>query len=256
LKEVGKDDFFDLLPWLVARLALRYRALKENMKIDELSPNKKNPRKMSKDKKALLKKSMEDLGDVSCIGYNRRTKTLWGGHQRRDILKGSSVKIVNKYDPPQADGTTADGFVVSKSGQKFAFREVDWDQKTEDRALVAANKITGEWDTDYLKVFAKDSDINWADAGFTPEDFKQYDLDVSDSGVDNDAEYVKNTPETTEQIPTDRPSAAKSFDEVEEKTEVVGKRFVIIIDCPDQETKDRIKEVILPELATAGCKVF
>jgi hypothetical protein len=52
------------------------------MQVKDLKPAGYNPRKISKEKLAALKKSLEEFGDLSGIVYNSRTRTLIGGHQR------------------------------------------------------------------------------------------------------------------------------------------------------------------------------
>ena len=71
------------------------------MKIDELKVNKKNPRKITAKQKEALKKSIEEFGDLGGLIFNKQTNSLVGGHQRRDALKGATIKIINKYELQQ-----------------------------------------------------------------------------------------------------------------------------------------------------------
>lgn len=56
------------------------------MKIAELVPNKKNPRRISDEALAGLKKSVARYGLVKPIVWNKRTKQIVGGHQRVRVL--------------------------------------------------------------------------------------------------------------------------------------------------------------------------
>lgn len=59
------------------------------MQVKDLKPAGYNPRKISKEKLAALKKSLEEFGDLSGIVFNIRTQTLIGGHQRTKNLDPS-----------------------------------------------------------------------------------------------------------------------------------------------------------------------
>jgi hypothetical protein len=118
------------------------------MQVKDLKPAGYNPRKISKEKLAALKKSLEEFGDLSGIVYNTRTQTLIGGHQRIKNLD-PAWKIVTK---PQTDptGTTAAGYIETPHG-RLTYREVDWPEIKEKQANIAANKHGGEFDDELLK---------------------------------------------------------------------------------------------------------
>jgi len=118
------------------------------MKVKDLKPAGYNPRKISPEKLAALKKSLEEFGDLSGIIYNTRTQTVIGGHQRIKNMD-PSWKIIKK---PQTDktGTTAAGYVETPHG-RLTYREVDWPEEKEKMANIAANKHGGEFDDDLLK---------------------------------------------------------------------------------------------------------
>lgn len=236
------------------------------MKVEELTPNKRNPRRISASVKAALRQSLAEYGDLSGIVWNETTKNLVGGHQRRDILKGATIEIITKYDHPTSTGTVAEGYVI-KDGERYAYRAVRWDEAKEAEALIAANKIQGSWDADILKVMIKDiPTMNLKKTGFTELEFNSMGIDLQiPNDVMNqegevtavrgdeeltDEEYVAQTEETTEQIPTE------SFSNVNESTKIENKRYVIIIDCPNQDVKESLKEKLQPELTQAGCKIF
>ena len=112
----------------------------------KLSPY--NPRKITDKKLEMLKKSMQEFGDLSGIVFNVRTKRVVGGHQRIKHLD-PAWKIIKK---PHIDkvGTVAIG-TINAFGSDWAYREVDWPEKKEMLANIAANKHGGEFDLPILK---------------------------------------------------------------------------------------------------------
>jgi hypothetical protein len=114
-------------------------------KLSQLRANPKNPRKITDEKKEMLRKSLDEFGDMSGIVNNVRSQQLVGGHQRTDVLPpDADIIITQKYDPPTRTGTVAEGHVLI-AGEKFKYREVDWDEVKELAANLAANKHAGEW---------------------------------------------------------------------------------------------------------------
>ena len=71
-------------------------------KIAELVPSKYNPRRMSKEARAALEKSLATYGLVEPIVWNRRTKRVVGGHQRLKALQkaGAASTDVSVVDLP------------------------------------------------------------------------------------------------------------------------------------------------------------
>jgi ParB-like chromosome segregation protein Spo0J len=112
--------------------------------------NPGNPRVISDEQLEMLKDSLERFGDLSGLILNRRTENLIGGHQRVKLLGEAPVTITKTYKKPTKRGTVAEGFVVH-DGERFTYRIVDWDEATEQAAMVAANKHGGEWDNYKLK---------------------------------------------------------------------------------------------------------
>ena len=118
------------------------------MKVKNLKPAPYNPRKISDKKLEMLGKSMTEFGDLSGIVYNRRTNRLVGGNQRYKHLDPSWT--IEKSSHKDDVGTVAVGHVEGPHG-RWAYREVDWDEKRELAANIAANKHGGEWDMPLLK---------------------------------------------------------------------------------------------------------
>ncbi len=116
------------------------------MNVKQLTANPENPRTISKQKLAMLKKSLTEFGDLSGIVFNRRTKRLVGGHQRiTQINKETPVFVEKKYSKPSKTGTVAEGHILIFD-ERHPYREVDWDEIKEKAANIAANKGAGEWD--------------------------------------------------------------------------------------------------------------
>ena len=111
--------------------------------------NPDNPRTITEEQLAALLESMEKFGDLSGLIFNRKTGRTVGGHQRVKLLN-APISVVKKYSKPTKTGTVAEGFVTLK-GERFVYREVDWDEVTERAAMVAANKHGGDWDDFKLK---------------------------------------------------------------------------------------------------------
>ena len=223
------------------------------MKLQDLRPNKHNPRKISAKQKDALKKSLHEFGDLGSVVFNEQTGNLVGGHQRKEALAGATIKVLNKYDPPTRTGTVADG-VIMIDGENFSYRAVRWDAEREIAALLSANKNQGSWDKDLLKMTFHDfPKLNLTLTGFEMPELKIMGIDLTPQ---TDEQYVASTPETTEQIPTANPNENVNFGSTNEETKVVGKRFVIIVDCPNQETKDILRDKLKPEIEASGSKIF
>jgi hypothetical protein len=125
-------------------------------KVKDLKANPKNPRTVTEERLALLKRTVAEFGDISGIIFNKKTKHLVGGHRRIEIIpKDSPVQIVKQYKKPTKTGTVAEGY-VEINGERFSYREVVWDEVKEKAATIAANKAIGEWDTEKLSEWMKD----------------------------------------------------------------------------------------------------
>ena len=237
------------------------------MKISDLKPNARNPRKISTPQRTALKKSLAEFGDLGGVVYNARTKRLVGAHQRTSALPSDAkVTIVTKYPQPTKTGTIAEGFIEA-DGERYAYREVSWDEQREATAMLAANKHGGSWDNDLLALLKADFPaMNMELAGFEmpsipspivdiPSPTFSHTEDTKAPAEESDEEYVRNTPETTEQIPTES-IGGSAFQSIDETTEIVGKRHVIIIDCPSASAKEELKKKFAAEVEMAGAKFF
>lgn len=115
------------------------------MKLHELPPNEANPRTITDDECSRLQRSIDTFGDLSGLVYNRRTSTIVGGNQRSTLFDDAKITRTKEYETPTIQGTTAEGY-IDLDGERFSFREVDWDEETERTACVAANKHGGSFD--------------------------------------------------------------------------------------------------------------
>lgn len=106
-----------------------------------------NPRRISDKQLDMLGKAMKEFGDLSGVVVNVRTGSLIGGHQRLKHLD-PSWEIIKE---PEIDdtGSIAVGYILTPFG-KWNYREVDWPEKKEKAANIAANQHGGEFDVPAL----------------------------------------------------------------------------------------------------------
>ena len=121
-----------------------------DIQVNDINPAKYNPRKMNDESRRGLKNSMEKFKDISGIVYNKRTKTLIGGHQRWGELRekyGTNLKINHVKDEFFSIDDS-----VSNNFTGYLIRIVDWDKSEEKVANITANThtIAGEWDLEVL----------------------------------------------------------------------------------------------------------
>lgn len=116
------------------------------MEIQDLKPNARNPKKITQEKLDFLRKSLKEFGDLSGVVFNVKNNTLVAGHQRvKNFDKKSKIVVVTKYPKPTPKGTVAEGYVLHE-GEKFNYREVSFDTNRHEAAMIAANKLAGEFD--------------------------------------------------------------------------------------------------------------
>ena len=143
------------------------------MKADDVSaltPAKYNPRKITPKQLDALGKSMKEFGDLSGIIKNIRTGNLVGGHQR--LKHFDPAWPITKRDQTDKQGTVALGEIQTPFGL-WAYREVDWPEKREKSANIAANKHGGYFDIPLLKpilVEIDDGSLDMDLTGFSQEE--------------------------------------------------------------------------------------
>jgi ParB-like chromosome segregation protein Spo0J len=184
------------------------------MPLSELTPNSRNPRKITDQRLSALRRSLREFGDLSAIVFNRTTKRLVGGHQRTKIFqrdKAAKVIIVEILDKPDKWGTVATGYVELSDGNRFAYREVDWAEDREKAAMLAANAHGGEFDQEQVNVLLTELD----DAAF----------DIDLTGLE---------------LP-------KIVDENEPENVNISERFEVVVECANEEEQQAIYEKLTQE---------
>ena len=142
--------------------------------LDRLRPNPKNPRKVTPKKMDMLRRALERFGDLGGVVFNIRSSQLVGGHQRVQSFHamGGAPVIEQTFDPPTKVGTVRLGYIES-NGERFSYREVDWDEATEASANIAANKGAGDWSIPELQEMLFDLDSMNFDLDLTMFDEKE-----------------------------------------------------------------------------------
>lgn len=116
--------------------------------IKDLCPAPYNPRIITDKQLSMLKKSMQEFGDLSGIVVNVKTGNMVGGHQRAKHFD-PSWKIVKEKHTDKV-GTVAIGYAETPYG-RWTYREVDWTEEKEAAGNIAANQHGGEFDMPKLK---------------------------------------------------------------------------------------------------------
>lgn len=132
--------------------------MQDQSSLKRLVANPNNPRTITPQKAAFLKKALKKFGDLGGVVVNRRSGLLVSGHQRSEAFLSSDtakIDVTMTYQAPTKTGTVAEGYVTI-DGEKFAYREVDWDERTAKAASLAANKNAGEFDMSGLTAWLND----------------------------------------------------------------------------------------------------
>jgi len=234
------------------------------MQLKELNPHDRNPRTMSKDKMKALKKSLYEFGDLSGIVVNKLSGKIISGHQRVSVLPPNSViKLDLIHECRSRTGTIAEGHILI-DGERFKYREVEWNESTEYAAMIAANKHSGEWLEDELNALMIDLNEQNYDMELTGfEDFFEQENDpftenrVTQLDEESDEEYVRNTEKTFEPIHTENRNMNVRYDHKPEdfKSEIKQK-FVLIVDCPNESVRESLKLEIQATVQAAGAKIY
>jgi hypothetical protein len=150
-----------------------------------------NPRRISDKQLADLSTWLAELGDLSGIVHDLNSDQIIGGNQRSKVFDVNACEIVltEQYANPDEQGTVALGYILWQ-GNKYAYRQVRWNERQAEKANIVANRAGGEWDFELLSSnFAVDDLLAW---GFepvelngtivaevsAPEDFNEYDEDI------------------------------------------------------------------------------
>ena len=154
-------------------------------KIGDLNPNPNNPRTITDVAFAALSKSLGKYGDLSGIIFNRTTGNLVGGHMRLKAFNPNcKIEITKEYNRPTNTGTIAEGYVLVNE-ERFAYREVEWEQTDETIANIAANKHGGRFDFGKLPDTLLSLDNYGTDMDLTGFDTKEIERIMTGFNKDN-----------------------------------------------------------------------
>jgi hypothetical protein len=157
------------------------------IRLSQFSANPRNPRKITDEQLEALKKAMAAYGDLSGLVVNLNTGHLVGGHQRVKILGNLPVEILRRFPQPTPRGTVAEGVVLYR-GERFVYREVKWDEATENAAMIAANKHGGDWDLPALSEILTELDGQGYELPLTGFSAKELEAMLTKMTPDTDAE--------------------------------------------------------------------
>jgi hypothetical protein len=156
----------------------------EYQTVKDLKPAAYNPRKITDHRLEMLRKSMQEFGDLSGIVFNVKTGNIVGGHQRIKHL--DPAWPIAKQTATDKTGTVALGSIETPFG-KWQYREVSWDLKREAAANVAANQHGGEFDQQKLKEIILEIDDGSIDIELTG--FNRHEIELMMTAVHQDDEF-------------------------------------------------------------------
>jgi hypothetical protein len=150
----------------------------ENQTVKDLRPSSWNPRKITDHRLDMLKKSMQEYGDLSGIVVNVKTGNLVGGHQRLKHLDPSWP--IDKHPVKDSTGTVALGSIKTPFGL-WSYREVSWSKNREAAASIAANQQGGEFDQQKLREIILEIDDGSIDIELTG--FNRHEIELMATAV-------------------------------------------------------------------------
>ena len=119
-----------------------------------------NPRKITPQQKATLKRSVRKYGVVGGIVVNKRTMTIVGGNQKVAILD-------ELYGYPENDYSLLAEAV-----------DIDYKTEVEMNFMLNSDNAHGEWDDDKVRDLIGMPDFSYMDAGLTEEDLSLFGFDA------------------------------------------------------------------------------
>ena len=189
--------------------------------LSQLRASKTNPRKIETHKLRQLKKTMARFGDLGGIVRNVADwcgpeGELIGGHQRVEAYRADpgacDIHIQHRYSKPTQGGTVAEGYITI-AGEKFSYRECEFDRKTATAAMLSANKSAGEWDLTSLTAAINslaDGDFDMDLTMFDGDELAAYlpdDKDLATAAQDDDYDPTEPTPQEGDMPPVGTVSA-------------------------------------------------
>lgn len=243
------------------------------MRIKDLTPNKRNPRKITAYRLEAMADSLRKFGDLSGIVWNKRTKRLVGGHQRSKTMPPDSSIIIDvKYEKPTESHTVAEGYVLFGK-ERIKYREVDASEEWEAEAMVAANAHGGEWDHGMLEIIKADFpnldlrlaglEISAPVVNIAPVDLGSVSASGFSEDEESDEDYVKNNPgpeSSQDKESFDSVNRESVFSNIQEENKSIldDGKFLVIIKCKDSETRDAVRKKLREGdiVTTHGAIVF
>jgi ParB-like chromosome segregation protein Spo0J len=147
----------------MSELSKYFKSETREISRSEITPADYNPRTISKEARAALKKSIKANGVIGGMVWNEYTSNLVSGHQKLSILDE-----LNNYDP----GTHENDYLL-----KVKVIQVD-DKKEKELNIFFNNpSAQGEWDYDRLRDLLPD--IDYKSAGLTDEDLSMIGFDIN-----------------------------------------------------------------------------
>lgn len=138
--------------------------------LNDLAPDPRNPRTILPDNARRLETSLRNFGDLGGIVFNRRLGLIVGGHQRQRFIGEGVVTLTQVFQAPTEQGTTAVGFIEA-DGERWAYREVDWDDTTHRLANIAANNPNLQGKFDFKPLADAAAEIEGSGEDFTRSGF-------------------------------------------------------------------------------------
>jgi hypothetical protein len=132
------------------------------MILDKSNKYADNPRQITEKQFKLLDEHLNEFGDLGGVVYCVKNKAFVGGNMRSEIMNGAEIEIIEKFNKPTKNKTTAHGF-IKFNGEKFSYREVSFTKSEFKKACVVANNDGGSFDWDVLSngVWQDEDLIGW-----------------------------------------------------------------------------------------------
>ena len=122
-------------------------------------PFPNNPRKITAERLAALGESLIEFGDLSAIiinvGKGKYKNCIVSANQRSKHIPLNEITWTVTHDKPTTAGTVREGYVMH-GGERFAVREVSWNDKKCEVANLRANNYGGQNDALLLRFFDDD----------------------------------------------------------------------------------------------------
>ncbi len=190
-------------------------------KLSEIKLAPYNPRKISKDDKDKLKKSLKEFGYVDPIIYNARNMFVVGGNQRTIVLRELAKEDPERWNVP------------------YEMVEEDLDEEREKALNIALNKISGEWDIPKLKDILTELDTGAFDISLTGFD----EIEIKD--------YIDYCPEASE----DDFDLEQAESEIKEPKSKLGDIYILgnhRLMCGNSAIKEEVEKLLDGKKAELG----